>query len=417
MRRAPFPYWLRRRRLFFLVALIFCICIFYTLLPILRNHGESNLEAFKDENDSCGRFESTSVYRQNPDHDLERRIDSALLAIQHREESKAQPNLPVKKIWQTWRDPVVPENFDQPAIWRKLHPGWEHQVVSDRDAPPLVSDELQTVPYFEHLFSSSYRPIIRADLLRYTLLWHYGGFYADIDVHPVRSVETCEPMSPLFALDKNMNISLVIGIEVDEPYASVRRRKFWRWDGTHGFIQYAIYAARPFSPILRRAIVRSIAHSVKHEKEKTPWYRLADRFDNAAILEITGPGMFTEAVLDVLTESLPSNHSLKLSQRQKDACPEDASVRSSDEQRGRVTWAPFYRLREPSWIFDEDTMDGNTTQRSGGLGVMPINVWGNGQRHSGSENFHSAQACVNHHFSGTWKQSWLHRTLLKWFHF
>lgn len=289
------------------------------------------------------------------------------------------------------------------------------QVVSDRDAPALVSYELGTVPYFKHLFYSSSRPIIRADLLRYTLLWHYGGLYADIDVHPVRSVEACGPMSPLFAKDENMDISLVIGIEVDEPYASARRRKFWGWDGTHGFIQYAMYAPRPFSPILRRAIVRSIAHSVKHETENIPWYRPADKFDNTAVLETTGPGMFTEAVLDVLSESLPSNHSLKLSQRQKDACPGDGSARSNGE-RGRVTWAPFYRLTEPCWIFDEDLMNGNVTQSSGGLGVMPINVWGNGQRHSGSENFRSHQACLNHHFSGTWKQSWLHRTLLKWFH-
>jgi hypothetical protein len=288
--------------------------------------------------------------------------------------------------------------------------------VSDHDASALVSNELATVPGFQHLFSSSYRPILRADLLRYTLLWHYGGFYADIDVHPVRSIESCVPMLPLFAGDKNLHISLVIGVEVDEPYASARRRKYWRWDGTHGFIQYTMYAPRPFSPILRRAIVRSIAHSAKHEKEKTPWYRPADKFNGAAVLQITGPGMFTEAVLDVLSDTLPSNHSLKVVQRQKDACPGDSSAGSNLEQRERVTWAPFYRLEEPCWIDDDDSTTGNETQSSGGLGVMPINVWGNGQRHSGSENFHSSQACVNHHFSGTWKKSWLHRTLLKLFH-
>ena len=222
-------------------------------------------------------------------------------------------------------------------------------------------------------------------------------------------------MLPLFAGDNNLHVSLVIGIEVDEPYASARRRKYWRWDGTHGFIQYAMYAPRPFSPILRRAIVRSIAHSAKHEKEKTPWYRPADKFDGPAVLRTTGPGMFTEAVLDVLSETLPSNHALKDVERQKDACPGGSPDRSNPEQQERVTWAPFYRLEQPCWIDDRGSMIGNETQSSGGLGVMPINVWGNGQRHSGSEDFGSSQACVNHHFAGTWKKSWLHRTLLKLF--
>lgn len=288
--------------------------------------------------------------------------------------------------------------------------------MSDHDGSALLSDELTTVPGFQHLFFTSHRPILRADLLRYTLLWHYGGFYADIDVHPVRSVESCKPMMPLFTREKNMNVSLVVGVEVDEPYVSARRRKFWGWDGTHGFIQYTMYAPRPFSPILRRAIVRSIAHSAKHEKEKTPWYRPADKFDGPTVLQLTGPGMFTEAVLDVLSETLSTNHSLKVAQRQKEACPTDGAGRSEVEQRERVTWAPFYRLKEACWIDDEERMVGIRRESNGGLGVMPINVWGNGQRHSGSENFDSSQACINHHFSGTWKKSWLHRTLLKLFH-
>lgn len=280
-----------------------------------------------------------------------------------------------------------------------------------------MADKLSTVPGFEHFFSSSYRPILRADLLRYTLLWYSGGFYADVDVHPVRSISACQSMLPLFTVEKHLNVSLVIGIEVDEPYASARRRKFWRWDGTHGFIQYAMYAPRPFSPVLRRAIVRSIAHSTRHEKEKSRWYRPGDQFDRSAVLQTTGPGMFTEAVLDVLSETLPSDHALKVAERNKDACPRDDFTDSSVEHLGnRVTWAPFYRLKEPLWIDNEESLDGNDTEKSGGLGVMPINVWGNGQRHSGSENFDSDQACLNHHFSGTWKKSWLHRILLDLFH-
>jgi hypothetical protein len=119
---------LRRRRLFLLASSIFCIYVVYTLRKNLWNTSEVDLEAFKDENDNCGRFESSGPYRTDPDYEFEQRIDSALLAIQHQEELKSPPSVPVRKIWQTWRDKVVPENFDQPTVWRKLHPGWEHNV-------------------------------------------------------------------------------------------------------------------------------------------------------------------------------------------------------------------------------------------------------------------------------------------------
>lgn len=123
-----FQFYMRRRRLFLLASLILFICILQILRKTLWKNSDAGLEAFRDENDSCGRFESISSYRKDPDYDYEQRIDSALLAIQHREQLKPLPHFPVKKIWQTWRDKIVPENFDQPAEWRKLHPGWEHNV-------------------------------------------------------------------------------------------------------------------------------------------------------------------------------------------------------------------------------------------------------------------------------------------------
>ena len=119
---------IRRRRSLLLASLIFCIFIVYTIRKTWWNTSETDLEAFRDENDSCGRFESSSPYRKDPDYDFEQRVDSALLTIQHREESEPPPKSPVKKIWQIWRDKIVPEDFDQPVVWRKLHPGWEHYV-------------------------------------------------------------------------------------------------------------------------------------------------------------------------------------------------------------------------------------------------------------------------------------------------
>ena len=52
-------------------------------------------------------------------------------------------------------------------------------------------------------------------------------------------------------------------------------------------------------------------------------------------LEITGPGVFTDAILDVLSDTLPSAH--RLVQQSVDA---HAEFSASSVQR--VTWAPFH---------------------------------------------------------------------------
>jgi len=73
----------------------------------------------------------------------------------------------------------------------------------------------------------------------------------------------------------------------------------------------------------------------------------------------------------------------------------------------RVTWAPFYALERAVWI-DGTELEGLGAERGtgGGLVVLPINIWGNGQRHSGAEDFESAHACINHQFGRTWKKGW-----------
>ena len=128
-------------------------------------------------------------------------------------------------------------------------------------------------------------------------------------------------------------------------------------------------------------------------------------------MEVTGPGMFTDALLDVLSETLPPDHDLITASTAADEGGgkleySSASLRRS-HKHGRVTWAPFHALRHAVWI---DGTDSEGAQRggegNGGLVVLPINVWGNGQRHSKAESFESAHACVNHRFGRTWKKGW-----------
>ena len=178
-----------------------------------------------------------------------------------------------------------------------------------------------------------------------------------------------------------------------------------------------MYAPRRFSPLLRKAIVRALAHTKQH-KDRSGWLR-GPKYNEKTILEVTGPGVFTDAVLDALSETLPTSHPLVRSSVEADAEIGDLLVPMAGEEKkryksnakdgyeiqrnDRVTWAPFHGLRQPLWVDATEAADGKDM---GGLGVMPISVWGNGQRHSGAENFRSAHACINHRFGRTWKKGW-----------
>lgn len=259
--------------------------------------------------------------------------------------------------------------------------------------------------------------MLRADLLRYLLTWYYGGYYADADVWPARSIRSCPTLEPIFhpTTDTTYNVSLILGIEIDEPYASEKLMRQWHWSRSYGFIQYNFYAPKRFSPFLRKTIARVLAHTKRH-RENSGWLR-GPKYNEKTILEVSGPGVFTDAVLDVLSEGLPTTHPLVKYSVDADADIGDLLVQVGEKKRykpysgdgnaferqNRVTWAPFHRLSQPLWVDDTETAEG---KEMGGLGVMPVSVWGNGQRHSGAENFRSVHACINHRFGRTWKKGW-----------
>ena len=167
--------------------------------------------------------------------------------------------------------------------------------------------------------------------------------------------------------------------------------------------------AKPFSPFLRRAIVRVVAHAYAHGKRKNSgikglwgWVSTnhgvwTGEYSEVEILEITGPGVWTDAILDTLTDVL-----LKSSTR-----PATGLLDTVDGKE-RVTWKAFSGITKPTEVV---LMPGTSASVRGdvepvGVYVLPINYWGNGQRHSGAKNFQVEEACVNHLFLRSWKKGW-----------
>ncbi|KAF7510943.1 hypothetical protein GJ744_005773 [Endocarpon pusillum] len=358
----------RWRNLLILTLLIYLLYNYFPSPPKWENNRSANRPAPAHEQSEKPNFLYHSQLRSDPDVEFEDQLDQALLKI----ESHALPDGKAfaKNIWQT--GPKDADERDQDCKqWKEHNQGWEYTYLTDMDALDFV-ESLASIPSLVTVYKNYPLPILRADLLRYLLLWYYGGFYADIDVHPVLPITSCTPMNPLFN-ERQHKISLVVGIEIDEPYASPTMKKQWHWSRTYGFIQYSLYAPRRFSPFLRKAIVRVIAHSKRHNLASSGNFH-GPRYSEEDILEVTGPGELG---------------------------------RISREER--VTWAPFHHLKEPLWIDEHESespgaQDG--ARNMGGLLVLPVNVWGNGQRHSGAEMFDSKAACLNHRFGRTWKKGW-----------
>ncbi|KOC15450.1 hypothetical protein AFLA70_305g001450 [Aspergillus flavus AF70] len=393
----------RKLLLLLLAALIYLVLYHLPPPPKTKNNTSSNRKAPKYDVDTTPRFLHLSSFREDPDSEYEKRVSDALLEIERNALRASNWDTSAEdRIWQVALGKYIERESDSLEFERE-NSGWKYSLVDDKKASKFITEIFSSVPDLKKMYDSYPYHVIRSDLIRYLILWYYGGFYADMDVYPARAIKECPALEPLWEDgSKSPNVSLVVGIEIDEPHASPRLMREWRWIRRYQLIQYTIYAPRRFSPILREVIVRVMAHTRRQINQSN--FLRGPRYKENTILEVTGPGVFTDAVLDVLSRTLPPTHSLVESSVNADADIGDLVSPSTGVTQRRVTWAPFNRIREPVCVDASEAMDGKPM---GGVCILPVNVWGNGQRHSGAEGFSSKHACINHRFGRTWRKGWL----------
>lgn len=136
-----------------------------------------------------------------------------------------------KIIHQTWKSSEVPEKFaGYVATWKSLHPDWEYRLWTDADARSFIAEEY---PWFLDTFDGYPDNIARADAIRYFVLFHFGGLYADLDYECLR------PMDDLFD-----GAACVLGTE---PSAHARYLY-----GVERLITNAFMASEPGHPLWER---------------------------------------------------------------------------------------------------------------------------------------------------------------------
>ena len=261
-----------------------------------------------------------------------------------------------RKIWQTWRvDPLNLDERDLPVArsWTAKNPGHRYEMLTDQNDMQYVETHFGPHgvlyrPDIVHTYQTLTAKIIKADLLRYLVMYIEGGVYADIDVEALRPVERFIP--PRFSEGE---MDLVVGVEIDEPDLTNHRILGKK---SQSFCQWT-FMAKPRLPALLRLIDRILAW-LNRLAEQQHCASIADvHLDFDEVIKGTGPSAFTDAVMAEI--SLSVGH--------------------------LVSWYDtFHDLQEPRLM--------------GRVLVLTVEAFAAGQGHSDSGDHNSRAALVRHHY-------------------
>jgi mannosyltransferase OCH1-like enzyme len=259
-----------------------------------------------------------------------------------------------KKIWQTWKVDAL--SFDErdstrARTWSIKNPGYRYEVLTDANALYYVETHFGSGseinrPDIVEVYRSLTATIIKADLLRYLIMYVEGGVYSDIDVEALRPIERFIPNRY-----DEADVDMVIGVEIDQPefakhpILGPKSQSFCQWT----------FMCKPGLPLMLQ-IVENILEWLNDvaQEQKKPLSEIELDFDE--VLSGTGPSAFTMAVL------------------------KEMSRREGRE----ITWEHFHSLSESRLV--------------GGILVLTVEAFCAGQGHSDSGNHDARGALVKHRY-------------------
>ncbi|KAH7302908.1 nucleotide-diphospho-sugar transferase [Stachybotrys elegans] len=194
------------------------------------------------------------------------------------------------KIWQSWKDDSEDSNertVGFPHQWRVVNPDWRYERTTDGNIDAYVDANFQ--PPISSVFINLTDPILKADFLRYLVLLHEGGVWADIDLYPHQPVSAWIPEP--YHSDNSVN--LLIGIENDHHKRPI-------WPGSPYSVQLAQYVvfAKPNHPAIEMVVnqVTTTLQVLSETKTTTDTITFED------VMGTTGPFIFTKVMMDYFQE-------------------------------------------------------------------------------------------------------------------
>jgi glycosyltransferase involved in cell wall biosynthesis len=91
-------------------------------------------------------------------------------------------------IHQTWKTESIPEDLVQlQQSWKQMHPDWTYYLWTDFDNHEFIR---KFYPWFLPIYEGYPLNIMRADAVRYFILNHFGGIYADLDYECLKPMQS-----------------------------------------------------------------------------------------------------------------------------------------------------------------------------------------------------------------------------------
>lgn len=261
-------------------------------------------------------------------------------------------------VWQTWKDTPASGNFAEDlrpkeASWTEKHPGFVHEVVTDRAAVPMMRHLYSSVPAVLEAYESLPLPILKADFFRYLILLARGGIYSDIDTSALQPAYDWVPDSV-----PRTSFGLVIGIEADPD-----REDWQQWYSRRiQFCQWTIQA-KPGHPVLVDVVAAITEETLRRKKAGT-----LTGDSGTSVVEFTGPALWTDKVFDYFNND---------------------DYFDTARGNGNITWVNFTGMKEHKQVGD--------------VIVLPITSFSPGVGQMDAGEVDDPMAFVHHDFQG---KSW-----------
>jgi len=175
----------------------------------------------------------------------------------------------IPKIFhQIWLNGKLPEEhccFRDHML--ELHPGWEYKLWTKRNMPKLINQDI---------FDKWPEMCFKADVLRYEILYKFGGIYIDTDFLFYKNIEEC------------MQKEYLIVNEFDEPYFHA---------GCYHMTNNCLIGAVPKSALMQYVVYKLRESMQRYEELKNKY----NHFD--AGLSTVGPYFFDKCVEEIIGRS------------------------------------------------------------------------------------------------------------------
>jgi mannosyltransferase OCH1-like enzyme len=260
-----------------------------------------------------------------------------------------------KKFWQIWK--VPPLHFEEKELqrarnWTQMNPTYRYEVLTDDNGVLWVEQAYGpnglNRPDVVNFYQSFDDHIIKADFLRYLIMYYEGGTYADIDVSALKPIDTFIPDQYKGAEE---DIDMVVGVEVDQPQYKDHPILGSK---SMSFVQWT-FMCKPRLPVMLKLINDIIVWiNGLADEQHVPISNVTINFDQ--VISGSGPTKFTLAILSEMAK----------------------------KQGSVVEWNTFHNMTEPKLL--------------GGVLVLPVKAFAAGQGHSNSGKAYCPEANIKHHY-------------------